>query len=132
MKPGDDATLVCRTHSHGSIKQIAWSKTDLKSNEYVFFFRGNHTKENYQLSSFHGRVKLRDPEMKQGDVSVVLKNVTTDDSGPYECVVLTSSGGRRRKRAALFRHIIQLQVKDSGEFIDSDQRFVFYTDADRC
>lgn len=115
MKPGDDATLDCRTHSHGSIEQIAWSKTDLESNEYVFFFRGNRTNENYQLDSFRGRVELRDPEMKQGDISVVLKNVTTDDSGPYECVILMSRGGTTVE-ATEFIQIVQLKVEDSGEF----------------
>lgn len=115
MKPGDDATLDCRTHSHGSIEQIAWSKTDPKSDEYVFFFRENHINENYQLDSFRGRVELRDPEMKQGDFSVVLKNVTTDDSGPYECVILMSRGGTTVE-ATEFIHIVQLKVEDSGEF----------------
>ena len=126
---GGDATLDCQAHIDGSIKQIAWSKTDLESDEYVFF-SGNHSLEVYQLPSVRGRVELLDPEMKQGDASVVLKNVTADDSGIYECVVSTSSRGRRRKRAAPFRHKVHLKVEDSGEFIDSDQRFVFYTDAD--
>ena len=130
MKAGEDATLPCQAHTGASITAIKWNRSDLESDKYVFFFRENHPYENYQLPSVRGRVELLDPEMKQGDASVVLKNVTADDSGIYECVVSTSSRGRRRKRAAPFRHKVHLKVEDSGEFIDSDQRFVFYTDAD--
>ncbi|XP_073330980.1 uncharacterized protein [Pagrus major] len=114
VKPGDDATLQCRAHRDDSIKSLAWSKTDLESDYYVFYFRENRSQENYQLPSFRGRVELLDPQMKEGDATVVLKKVTANDSGTYECLVFMSSGGHRRKRAAPFRHIVHLKVEDSG------------------
>ncbi|XP_073330993.1 butyrophilin subfamily 1 member A1-like [Pagrus major] len=136
VKPGDDATLQCRAHSDDSIEKLEWSKTDLEPDNYVFFFRENRSYEDYQLPSFRGRVELLDPQMKEGDATVVLKKVTANDSGPYECLVFMSSGGGggggggHTEGAASFRHIVHLKVDDSGEFVDSDQRFVFYTDGD--
>ncbi|XP_036967168.1 coxsackievirus and adenovirus receptor homolog [Acanthopagrus latus] len=108
VKTGEDATLPCQAHTGASITVIKWSRSE----EYVFFFREKRSYENYQHPSFRGRVELRDPQKKEGDASVVLKNVTADDSGTYECVV--SMRGRRRKRAAEFRRIVHLKVEDSG------------------
>ncbi|XP_073331586.1 uncharacterized protein [Pagrus major] len=116
-QPGYNATLQCRAHRDGSIEKLAWNKTDLKSDKYVFFFRENRSYENYQLLSFRGRVKLRDRQMKEGDASVVLKNVTANDSGPYECSVFMSGGGGGgggHTERATFRHIVHLKVEDSG------------------
>ncbi|XP_030287194.1 nectin-4-like [Sparus aurata] len=114
VKAGEDAMLPCQAQTGASITMIKWNRSDLESDKYVFFFRENRPRENYQLPSFHGRVELKDPQMTEGDASVVLKNVTANDSGIYECVVSTSSGGGRRKRVAPFRHIVHLTVEDSG------------------
>ncbi|XP_038588378.1 coxsackievirus and adenovirus receptor homolog [Micropterus salmoides] len=87
-KLGEDATLPCRGHGNATIEVIKWNRTDLKSDDiYVFFFRDGRSHENYQHESYHGRVELRDPEMKDGDASVILKNVTFNDTGTYECRV---------------------------------------------
>ncbi|GLD74186.1 butyrophilin subfamily 2 member A1-like isoform X1 [Lates japonicus] len=73
VKPGEDVPLQCQDHRDAAIIVLRWNKTDMKSKLYVFYFKDSY--ENYQHPSFHGRVKLRDPEMKNGDASVILKNV---------------------------------------------------------
>ncbi|XP_038588377.1 coxsackievirus and adenovirus receptor homolog [Micropterus salmoides] len=88
VKAGEDATLQCQGHREAAITLIKWSKPDLKSDDgYVFFFSLDEKNENIQHPSYRGRVELRDPEMKDGDTSVILKNVKTNDTGTYECRV---------------------------------------------
>ncbi|XP_047443064.1 uncharacterized protein LOC125009289 isoform X2 [Mugil cephalus] len=56
-----------------------------------------------QHPSYKNRVDLQDKQMKDGDVSLTLKDVTTDDSGTYECRVV-------QNRARQIRSIIRLDV----------------------
>ncbi|XP_044040003.1 polymeric immunoglobulin receptor-like [Siniperca chuatsi] len=108
-KAGDDVTLQCQG-PRDNITELEWSSLDPKSAGYVFFFsRDDRSHKSLQLPSFRGRVKLRDPEMKDGDASVVLKNVTTNDSGTYECRVSAGSSGQRE---IVRNFIITLTVTD--------------------
>ncbi|XP_035849774.1 sialoadhesin-like isoform X1 [Sander lucioperca] len=92
VNPGEDVPLQCQASINAEIILVKWSRPDLKSNKYVFFLRENRPYEKYQLPSYRGRVNLSDPEMKDGNVSVVLKNVSVYDTGTYECRVIISEG----------------------------------------
>ncbi|XP_042257944.1 coxsackievirus and adenovirus receptor homolog [Thunnus maccoyii] len=109
VKPGDDVTLQCQSPRGAAITLLEWSRPDLETDGYVFFFRDSRSYEHYQHPSFRGRVQLRDPEMKDGDVSVILKNVNINDAGTYECRVLAGSTGRE------LINTINLKVEDSGD-----------------
>ncbi|XP_038588392.1 coxsackievirus and adenovirus receptor homolog isoform X2 [Micropterus salmoides] len=87
VNPGEDATLQCQGHRGADIEVIKWIRPDVKSDDYVFFFRDGSSNENNQHESYRGRVELRDPEMKDGDASVILKNVNINDAGTYECQI---------------------------------------------
>ncbi|CAI5660441.1 myelin-oligodendrocyte glycoprotein-like [Oreochromis aureus] len=91
VKQGEDVTLECWGFADAPIELLEWSRPELT--DYVFYYREQRSYENYQHPSYKGRVKLRDPEMKNGDVSVILKEVTFNDAGRYECLV-----GTRRTR----------------------------------
>ncbi|XP_071315370.1 coxsackievirus and adenovirus receptor homolog isoform X2 [Trachinotus anak] len=106
-KPGEDVTLPCWGPRDGVIELIRWDRPDLKSEGYVFFYRDERSYENYQIPSHRGRVELTDPQMKDGNVSVILKNVNINDAGRYECRV-----GLRGRKAELISNIT-LKVKDS-------------------
>ncbi|KAF3837610.1 hypothetical protein F7725_005074 [Dissostichus mawsoni] len=51
---------------------------------------------------------MKDPGMKNGNVSVLLKNVSPDDTGTYECEVITRSNNRRKR-----------DLGDEREFVSS-------------
>ncbi|XP_078137875.1 CD226 antigen-like [Centroberyx gerrardi] len=115
--PGQDVTLECRAPSNVSIIVLEWSRPDLEP-EYVFFYRDKLSDPTHQNPSFAGRVELFDREMKNGNLSLSLKNVTRNDTGIYECRFVTV-GTRRSKRANIDSEpssIITLMVEEPGEF----------------
>ncbi|CAI5660390.1 unnamed protein product [Oreochromis niloticus] len=116
-KRGDDVTLQCQISTDERISVLKWSRADLNTDGYVYFYRNKRSYENYQHPSFHGRVKLRDPEMKEGDVSLILKNVTFNDTGIYECHVALRKSGRSKRAHTEISHFINLTV--TGETHES-------------
>lgn len=118
MRPGEDVTLPCQASS-GVVSLLAWRRTEPKNDKYLFHFRDGIPNENFQEPSFRGRVELIDPEMKDGDGSVILKNVTVNDSGTYECVVADGNTGRRKRDTPKIINTIHLDVKELGEFLES-------------
>lgn len=107
---GADVTLQCQITTDERISVVKWSRPDLNTDGYVYFYRNKRSYENYQHPSFHGRVKLRDPEMKDGDVSVILKNVTFNDTGMYECHIAVRNPVRSKRAHTEISHFIELTV----------------------
>ncbi|XP_038588396.1 butyrophilin subfamily 2 member A1-like isoform X1 [Micropterus salmoides] len=111
VKPGEDVTLPCRSHRGADIVVIKWIRSDLKSDDiYVFFFRDNRSHENFQHESFRGRVELKDPDLKDRDFSVILKNVNINDTGTYECQIREKNEKGKGKPIS----IIRLTVTEPG------------------
>ncbi|XP_039463722.1 uncharacterized protein LOC120437065 [Oreochromis aureus] len=110
VRVADDVTLQCQISTDEIISVLKWSRADLNTDGYVYFYRNKRSYENYQHPSFHGRVKLRDPEMKDGDVSLILKNVTFNDTGIYECHVAVRNPGRSKRVHTEISHFINLTV----------------------
>lgn len=90
MQPEQSVLLRCRgptSTCEDTVQVLTWTRPDLKAEGYVFFYRNKRSYENYQLPSFQGRVALYDPDMRDGDVSLVLRNATAADTGTYSCYV---------------------------------------------
>ncbi|XP_039865912.1 selection and upkeep of intraepithelial T-cells protein 7-like [Simochromis diagramma] len=81
---GQDVTLTCRAANNNKV--VKWSRADLKT-EYVLLYQDGHFVPDNQHPSFKNRVGLQDRQMKDGDVSLILKDVTINDAGRYECGV---------------------------------------------
>lgn len=79
-----NATLPCRAPNNNTIVIVEWSRADL-GEKYVLLYRDGQFLSDDQHPSFMNRVDLQDRKMNNGDVSLVLKNVTTADDGSYNC-----------------------------------------------
>uniref|UniRef100_A0A3B4ERX2 Ig-like domain-containing protein n=1 Tax=Pundamilia nyererei TaxID=303518 RepID=A0A3B4ERX2_9CICH len=84
---GQNVTLTCRAPNK-DITAIEWKRADL-GEEYVLVYRQKHFDTTEQHPSFKNRVDLQDRQMKDGDMSLIVNNVTTTDNGTYECRVYT-------------------------------------------
>ncbi|KAL4008142.1 hypothetical protein ACER0C_001994 [Sarotherodon galilaeus] len=82
---GQNVMLTCRAPNN--IQTVEWSRADL-GGKYVFLYRDGRETLVHQHPSFKDRVDLQDKQMKDGDVSLILNNVTINDSGTYKCRVV--------------------------------------------
>ncbi|XP_006809906.2 CD226 antigen-like, partial [Neolamprologus brichardi] len=85
---GQDVTLTCRAPNK-NITVTEWKRADL-GEEYVLLYRQKRFDPTNQHPSFKNRVDLQDRQMKDGDVSLILRDVTINDTGTYECWVYTN------------------------------------------
>ncbi|XP_031169006.1 butyrophilin subfamily 1 member A1-like [Sander lucioperca] len=120
---GEDAILPCKA-ADVPIRAVEWSRPDLEPPEYVLFYRDGHMDTTHQHPSYKGRVQLVDRDLKDGDMSLILKNVRIQDRGIYECRV-ASVGFTRTKRAIINSEpirTIHLQVtgSNSGHYKDGN------------
>ncbi|MEQ2281930.1 hypothetical protein AMECASPLE_035350, partial [Ameca splendens] len=109
-EPGQNIILPCRAADNKPVTVVQWRRTDLGS-KYVFLIRNDHIDPDNQHPSFRNRVDLQDRQMKNGDVSLVVKNVTTNDTGTYECRI-QNEGGRDTKLINL--DVVPPGNKDGG------------------
>ncbi|CAI5671421.1 unnamed protein product [Oreochromis niloticus] len=82
---GQDVTLTCRAPNN-NIRVVEWNRADL-TDKYMFVYRNGQPLDD-QHPSFKNRVDLQDRQMKDGDVSLILKDVTINDTGTYKCGVV--------------------------------------------
>ncbi|KAF3837603.1 hypothetical protein F7725_005067 [Dissostichus mawsoni] len=112
-KHGQNVLLQCNGPTDAAITKIKWDRPDLDDRS-VFFFRDNTPSESYQDQRYHGRVELKDPAVKNGDVSVLLKNVNTYDTGMYQCWVTTPNMPGKLLRSVLLTVSEELMLRDDS------------------
>uniref|UniRef100_A0A087YG37 Ig-like domain-containing protein n=1 Tax=Poecilia formosa TaxID=48698 RepID=A0A087YG37_POEFO len=117
-EPGATVILPCRTSDQKPIAAVDWTRRDL-GKKYILSFRDGQFDFEDQHPSYKNRVALHDGHMKDGDVSLVLKNLTTNDNGTYECLVQNEGSGDRKLIST-----INLQVVSPGECLSIKQVLV--------
>ncbi|XP_032439756.1 uncharacterized protein LOC116733129 isoform X2 [Xiphophorus hellerii] len=117
--PGQSVSLPCRLPNIKPAVVVQWTRPDLEP-EYVLLFRDEQPDPENQHPSFRKRVELQDRRMKDGDVSLLLSNVTTSDSGKYECRVFQreSSGRKTVKLTSDQIRIVFLDVAPPPENVE--------------
>uniref|UniRef100_A0AAQ5YBE2 Ig-like domain-containing protein n=1 Tax=Amphiprion ocellaris TaxID=80972 RepID=A0AAQ5YBE2_AMPOC len=108
--PEEDAVLQCWSPAGGKISVLKWSRPNGNSDGYVYFYRNNRCFNSYQHPRFHGRVQLRQPDMKDGDATLILRNVTELDAGIYECYTSVKNPGRSKRSSVETSQFINLMV----------------------
>ncbi|KAM9717600.1 uncharacterized protein ACNS7B_021235 isoform 2-T2 [Menidia menidia] len=99
----DSVTLPCGAGKEKEITALEWSRADLDPDGVLLFMDGRFESDG-QHPSFRNRVDLQDRQMKDGDASLILKNVKINDTGTYECRVI--QGGNRMRRTVLMTYPI--------------------------
>lgn len=118
-RPGHNVILPCRAPEDVTVDALEWTRSDLEPEEYIFLMRDGIPDTTNQHPSFKNRVELMDSELKNGNLHLIIKNVTSSDTGRYECR-LKDGEARILKRAAIKNEpvsIIELKVTDSGEYV---------------
>uniref|UniRef100_A0A087X5A4 Ig-like domain-containing protein n=1 Tax=Poecilia formosa TaxID=48698 RepID=A0A087X5A4_POEFO len=87
-EPGENVILTCKDPDQGKITIAEWKRTDLGT-EYVLLYKDYQLDPDAQHPSYRDRVDLLFVQLRKGDVSLLLKDTTTDDSGTYECRIYT-------------------------------------------
>uniref|UniRef100_A0A3B3XCX8 Ig-like domain-containing protein n=1 Tax=Poecilia mexicana TaxID=48701 RepID=A0A3B3XCX8_9TELE len=87
---GQNIILPCQVSDRSPVLVVEWKKAELGSC-CVLLFRDSQFDSEHQHPSFKDRVDLQD---KNGDASLVLRHLTTDDSGTYECRVFLTGAKR--------------------------------------
>lgn len=105
-KSGENAILPCQDPGN-DFTGVKWRRPD-QEDEYILLERDGHIVEYTQHPSFKNRTVLQDQEKKDGNVSLILKNVTTNDAGPFECRVFINESYKSIS-------IIYLHVDPPGE-----------------
>ncbi|KAK2899441.1 hypothetical protein Q8A73_012570 [Channa argus] len=121
-EPGDTVTLPCQAPRNTNVQVVQWIRRDL-NNPTVCFYRDGKCENSHP--SFKGRVQLNRDRVKNGDVSLILKNVMISDSGAYECRVIQGESKRRKRDVHLddgdlIKPIVYLTVGNSGLLITAE------------
>ncbi|XP_039883237.1 butyrophilin subfamily 3 member A3-like isoform X4 [Simochromis diagramma] len=95
--PGDDVILPCHLAPTFDVQglTVEWSKPDLKPDpsdrlsrvEYVHLYRDRQEVPDMKMASYFRRTELFMDDMKHGNISLKILNVSEEDNGRYRCFI---------------------------------------------
>ncbi|XP_069037847.1 uncharacterized protein [Lepisosteus oculatus] len=91
-RPGDEVLLPCSVDSAVPLQEleVEWLRTD--PDTLVLLFSEGESRPESQHQSYRGRAELFPQEIPRGNFSLMLANVTAEDTGVYRCAVHTAQG----------------------------------------
>ncbi|XP_030608946.1 myelin-oligodendrocyte glycoprotein-like isoform X2 [Archocentrus centrarchus] len=111
--PGDDVILPCHLEPLFDVRglTVEWSQPDLKPDpsdrlsrvEYVHLYRDRKEVPDMKLASYFRRTELFMDDLKHGNISLKILNVSEEDSGRYRCFI-------PKLRSSVKAAIVQLVV----------------------
>ncbi|XP_039457824.1 uncharacterized protein LOC120434222 [Oreochromis aureus] len=105
------------SNSNNNLIAVEWSRADL-GEKYVLLYRDGHFEPRNQHPSFKNRVDLQDRQMKDGDVSLILKDVTIDDTGTYECRVFVGETSPWKSISIIYLSVVDPPGQPGGDSED--------------
>ncbi|XP_023286636.1 myelin-oligodendrocyte glycoprotein-like [Seriola lalandi dorsalis] len=114
--PGDDVILPCQLDPPLDLQRftVEWSKPDLKPDpsdplgwvDFVHLYRYGRENLEMKLPSYVSRTKLFTDELKRGNISLKILNVTSADEGRYRCFL------PKLKRGSVIRLVVDPNLKN--------------------
>ncbi|XP_031585838.2 myelin-oligodendrocyte glycoprotein-like isoform X2 [Oreochromis aureus] len=115
--PGDDVILPCHLEPMFDVQglTVEWSKPDLKPDpsdrlsrvEYVHLYRDRKEVPDMKMASYFRRTELFMDDMKHGNISLKILNVSEEDNGRYRCFIPKL---RSRVKAAVVELVVDPNV----------------------
>lgn len=91
---GETVLLPCQSHFKGDVLTLAWKTIDMEWDSYVFYYEGSQPQQQQQQKQhrdYRSRVELRDPQLRSGELGVLLKNVRPEDGTVYMCAAVSTN-----------------------------------------
>lgn len=126
--PGDDIILPCHLEPPLNVEgqTIEWSRPDLQPDpsdrlshvEYVHVYRHRHEVRDIKIQSYVGRTLLFEKELKHGNISLMITNVTVEDEGKYKCYI-------PKLKSQVKEAFVRLFVGECWDVQNSDFELIF-------
>lgn len=89
--PGEDVVLPCHLEPSLSLEEavVEWSRQDPTHVQYVHVYRDHGEVTDMKTESYIRRTALFPEELKHGNISLKIRDVSPADEGSYRCFVPT-------------------------------------------
>uniref|UniRef100_A0A3P9NIN0 Ig-like domain-containing protein n=1 Tax=Poecilia reticulata TaxID=8081 RepID=A0A3P9NIN0_POERE len=87
---GQNINISCEVSDEKSIITVEWRRAEDPEDDHVIVYKNEKISSDDQLKQFKGRVNLT---IQERSLSLIVKNVTTNDSGTFECRVQRAGSG---------------------------------------
>ncbi|XP_042372297.1 myelin-oligodendrocyte glycoprotein-like [Plectropomus leopardus] len=111
---GDDVILPCHVEPKFNVQglTVEWSKPDLKPDpldrlsrvEYVHLYRDRQEVPDMKIWSYIRRTELFTDQLRDGNISLKIRNVTLADEGRYRCFIPKL---KSRVKASIIRLVVK-------------------------